>query len=438
MATVEAALQPQVVPAAGEQVAADQQVSQWRLMWWRFLQNRLSVAGGIVLLVMYSMAILAPFLSPYDPHEIDTSHVYAAPTEIKWINGAPSVCPLVQTLDTYNFKFVYSADCNRAVPIRLFVKGSTYRLGPFVSDRHLFGIDKAEAEAILKRPVAAATPAAGASSGPGGTAAGQGVGTSAASGVGGANFDPLAALFANAGSAATAPPAVPKVYLLGSDQQGRDLLSRILEGSRVSLTIGLVGVFLSVVIGSLLGATSGYLGGTADNIIQRVIEIVRSMPTLPLYAAIAAALPRTTTVTQRYFLITVVISLVSWTGLARELRGKVLAYRTLDYISAARLAGCSHLSIILNHMLPNAASHIIVVSTLAVPFSIIGETTLSFLGLGMLPPAVSWGVLLRDTQQIDSVLLHTWMLLPAVPVVVAVACFFLLGDGLRDAIDPYS
>jgi peptide/nickel transport system permease protein len=255
-------------------------------------------------------------------------------------------------------------------------------------------------------------------------------------GAGGANFDPLAALLAG-GKQAGAVQA-PKLYLLGADQQGRDLLSRIMEGSRVSLTIGLVGVTLSLVIGSLLGATSGYLGGTPDNIIQRLIEIIRSMPTLPLWAAIAAALPRTTTVTQRYFLITVVLSLVGWTGLARELRGKVLAYRALDYISAARLAGCSHLRIILSHMLPNAASHIIVVATLAVPGSILGETTLSFLGLGMLPPAVSWGVLLKDTQQIDSVLLHPWMLLPALPVILAVSCFFLLGDGLRDAIDPYS
>jgi peptide/nickel transport system permease protein len=263
------------------------------------------------------------------------------------------------------------------------------------------------------------------------------VGSAASTGAGGANFDPILQLQANLRSNSAVAQA-PKLFLFGADQQGRDLFSRIVEGSRVSLTIGLVGVILSLVIGSLLGALSGYLGGTADNVIQRVIEIIRSMPTLPLWAAIAAALPRNTTVTQRYLLITVVISLVNWTGLARELRGKVLAYRTLDYIAAARLAGCSHLRIVLSHMLPNAASHIIVVATLAVPFSILAETTLSFLGLGMLPPAVSWGVLLKDTQQIDSVLLHTWMLLPAVPVVGAVACFFLLGDGLRDAIDPYS
>ncbi|NDF96381.1 MAG: ABC transporter permease, partial [Proteobacteria bacterium] len=218
----------------------------------------------------------------------------------------------------------------------------------------------------------------------------------------------------------------------------RDVLSRILVGSQVSLTVGLVGVFLSLTIGSVMGATSGYVGGTWDNVIQRTIEIIRSVPTLPLWAAIAAALPRTTTIVQRYFLITLVLSLVGWTGLARELRGKVMAYRSLDYIAAARLAGSSDLRIILAHMLPNAASHIIVVATLAVPYSILGETTLSFLGLGMLPPAVSWGVLLKDAQQLDSVLIHPWMLIPALPVVLTVACYFLLGDGLRDAVDPYS
>lgn len=232
--------------------------------------------------------------------------------------------------------------------------------------------------------------------------------------------------------------SAPRIYLLGADQQGRDVLSRVLEGSRVSLTVGLVGVLLSLTIGSIMGATSGYVGGTWDDVIQRLIEVIRSVPTLPLWAAIAAALPRTTTIVQRYFLITVVLSLVGWTSLARELRGKVMAYRTLDYIAAARLAGSSHLRIIFSHMLPNAASHIIVVATLAVPYSILGETTLSFLGLGMLPPAVSWGVLLKDAQQLDSILIHPWMLLPAVPVVVTVAAYFLLGDGLRDAVDPYS
>jgi len=419
MATVDVALPAVGAPAAIEQESAAGQVSQWRLMWWRFLQNRLSVFGGIALCVLYLVAAIAPFLAPYDANELDADSSYAAPTQIMWIGGRPAVCPLEQTLDTFKFKFVYTPDCSKARPVELFVHGAPYRfLGVIPTDVHLFGVTLGPP--MVGAPAKATpTPAA-------------------------ANNDPLAAFRASASPATSAPVVAqaqakaPKLFLLGADQQGRDLLSRILIGSRSSMKIGPVGVALSLVIGSILGATSGYLGGGVDNVIQRTIEIIRSVPTLPLWAAIAAALPRTTSVTQRYFLITVVLSLVAWTGLARELRGKVLGYRTLDYISAARLAGSSHLRIILNHMLPNSASHIIVVATLAVPAAILAETSLSFLGLGMLPPAVSWGVLLKDTQQIDSVLLHPWMLIPAIPVIITVACYFLLGDGLRDAIDPYS
>jgi len=216
------------------------------------------------------------------------------------------------------------------------------------------------------------------------------------------------------------------------------LLARVLEGSRISLTVGLIGVAIAVVLGSVLGTTSGYLGGGADNVIQRFIELLMSMPTLPLWAAFAAALPQDMSVVQRYFWITIVLSLIGWTSLARQVRGKVLSYRTLDYTLAARLAGASDMRIILTHMVPNAISHIIVVAALAVPASILGETALSFLGLGMLPPAVSWGVLLRDAQQIQVVEQHVWMLIPALAVILAVTCYQFLGDGLRDAADPYS
>lgn len=421
MATADVALPREAGALVTEAESAAEEVSQWTLMRWRFMQNRLSVAALIVLVVMYLVAAFAPFFSPYDINLLDTDHAYASPTRIHFIRGWPSVCPLTQTLDPNNFKWIYTADCSRAVPIRFFVHGFKYKLlGPITTDIHLFGV------VDVPPPPKASAPGQEPANAPSATA-------SLLAGLGGQNVPGAAT--AQAAASAEKPP---KLYLFGADQQGRDLFSRVLEGSRISLTIGIVGVALSLVIGSILGAFSGYMGGTVDNVIQRLIEIIRSVPTLPLWAAFAAALPRTTTVIQRYLLITVVLSLVGWTGLARELRGKVMAYRGLDYIAAARLAGSSHLRIILTHMLPNAASHIIVVATLAVPGSILGETSLSFLGLGMLPPAVSWGVLLRDTQQVQSVLLHPWMLLPAVPVIIAVACYFLLGDGLRDAIDPYS
>ncbi len=415
-----------VTTAAARATEFDEQrgaeISQWGLIWRRFARNRLSVWAGYVLVAMYATALFAPFIAPYAADHIDTNHSYAPPTRVRFIDGWPAVCALSQDLDPFLLKWQYADDCSQARPIEVLVRGDTYVLFGLVrTNLHLFGVTEGPpmAGASALEVHATPTPARGA-----------------------ASSDPLAA-FRIQQSESIAPKVeqirnAPRLYLFGADQQGRDVLSRILEGSRVSLTVGLVGVFLSLTIGSVMGATSGYVGGSWDNVIQRVIEVIRSVPTLPLWAAIAAALPRTTTVVQRYFLITVVLSLVGWTSLARELRGKVMAYRTLDYIAAARLAGCSDLRIILSHMLPNAASHIIVVATLAVPHSILGETTLSFLGLGMLPPAVSWGVLLKDAQQLDSILIHPWMLIPAIPVVLTVAAYFLLGDGLRDAVDPYS
>ncbi len=350
------------------------QVSQWTLMRRRFLENKLSVAGGIVLILMYLVALFAPFLAPYQYDALDSSSTYAAPTAIHFINGRPSVCGVTQTLNKDTFTYVYATDCSKASPIKFFVAGYPYRLlGLFATNTHLFGVD---------------------------------------------------------------PPS--KLYLIGADTQGRDMLSRILQGSRVSMTVGLVGVALSVILGSILGATSGYYGGSIDNLIQRFIELITSMPTLPLWGAFAAALPHDMSVVKRFFFISIILSLIGWTGLARQVRGKVLAYRNLDYTQAARLSGASSMRIIMTHMLPNAVSHIIVVAALAVPAAILGETALSFLGLGMLPPAVSWGTLLQSAQQIQVLLQHTWLLIPAIPVIIVVTCYQLLGDGMRDAADPYS
>lgn len=350
------------------------EVSQTTLIRRRFMQSKLSVFGFIVLFILYVLAIFAPFIAPYDYNLNDTSNSYKAPTQIKFINGAPSVCGVTQKLNTATFTWKYTTDCSKSSPIKFFVHGWPYKLfGIIPSTTHLFGVQ-----------------------------------------------------------------GKSKLYLFGADGNGRDLLSRLLIGSRVSLSIGLVGVTISVVIGSILGTASGYFGGAIDNVMQRIIELLLSVPTISLFMAIAAALPQDMSVVKRYFLISIITSLIGWTGLARQVRGKVMGYKNQDFSSAARLAGASHWRIIVRHLLPNSSSHIIVSAALAVPGTILAETSLSFLGLGMLPPAVSWGVLLNDAQKIQVVERYPWLLIPAGAVILAVTCFFLIADGLRDAVDPYS
>jgi peptide/nickel transport system permease protein len=227
------------------------------------------------------------------------------------------------------------------------------------------------------------------------------------------------------------------MYLLGTDRMGRDLLSRIIYGGRVSLTVGLVGVLLSLLLGSLLGTASGYFGGWADHLIQRFIELLAAFPAIPLWMALGAALPPGWSSIETYFGITVILSIIGWGGLAREVRGKVLVYREQDYTVAARAAGAGPWYIITRHLLPGCYSHIIVVATLAIPGMILGETALSFLGLGIRPPMTSWGVLLEEAQRVEVLLDNPWLLYPAIPVLLVVIAFNFLGDALRDAADPY-
>lgn len=347
-------------------------ISQRRLMVRRFMQSKLAVAGGIVLAVMYIVAIFASFLSPTDPQKLDSDFTTASPTKLTW-DGGPAVCGTKQTLNKATFTWEYATDCSKATPIHWFSHGWKYKMfGIFPTDLHLMTVDK-----------------------PG------------------------------------------RLYLWGADTQGRDVFSRTLDGSRVSLTVGLVGVAISTVLGAIVGTMSGYFGGAIDTVAQRIIELILSIPTLPFWAALAAVLPRGMPVTQRYFFITLILSLVVWTGVARQVRGKVMSYAASDYALAARAAGSSHARIIFTHMLPNSMSHIVVVATLAVPATIIAETSLSFLGIGMLPPAISWGVLLQDAQKVQVVTAHPWMMIPAAAVILAVTCYQLIGDGVRDAVDPY-
>jgi peptide/nickel transport system permease protein len=228
-----------------------------------------------------------------------------------------------------------------------------------------------------------------------------------------------------------------RVFLLGSDRLGRDQWSRIMHGTQTSMTIGLIAVTLSVILGIVLGGISGYLGGWVDQFIQRLIELLQSVPTIPVWLALSAALPRTWSPAQVFFAITVILSLIGWTTLAREVRGHFLALREEDFVVAAEMAGCSRPRIILRHMVPTFLSHIIATSSLAIPAMIINETSLSFLGLGIRPPAISWGVLLQEAQNIQTLALAPWLLIPGLLVIVTVIAFNLVGDGLRDASDPY-
>ena len=366
---------------AAEPISDVGQMSQTRLTILRFSRNRLAMFGVFALLIMYVMVALAGFLAPNDYQQHNEDYLYGPPSPITL--HAPDgrwglfTYPMETSLNVEKMQFVFSIDKTKVLPIRFLVHGDKYRLlGLIDTDIHFIGVD-----------------------------------------------------------------APARFYLIGADQFGRDMWARLLYGGQVSMTVGWVGVLLTVIFGTVMGTASGYLGGIVDDIMQRIIEVIMSFPTVPLWAALAAALPPMSaefTSVKRYFLITVILSLVSWTGLARQLRAKVMSYRQADFTLAALAAGASDRHVIFVHMIPNAMSHIIVVAALAIPNMILGETALSFLGLGILPPAVSWGALLRDAQQLSVILDHPWIMAPGLGVILTVLFFSFLGDGLRDAVDPYS
>jgi peptide/nickel transport system permease protein len=353
--------------------------TQWQLMWWRFRKHRLAMISAVVILFFYTVALFADFFAYSDPYTSSAQLSLLPPQPVRFFDEgtfSPHVYALAGRRDPVTFKRVYQADPNQKIPVGLFVQGYEYKIfGLIPANRHLIGVKGARAEDTL--------------------------------------------------------------FILGTDLNGRDLWSRLMIGTRISMTIGLVGVILSLFLGVLLGGISGLYGGVVDNIIQRIIEIVRSIPTIPLWMGLAAALPRDWDVTRIYFAITIILSMIGWTVMARVVRGRFLSLREEDFVTAAELAGAGQLRIIFRHMVPSFLSHIIAATTLAIPAMIISETSLSFLGLGLRPPAISWGVLLQQAQNIQAVAISPWLLYPAIPVILAVLAFNFLGDGLRDAADPY-
>jgi len=355
--------------------------SQMQLIWWRFRRHRLALISAVVVGLFYLTTLGADFIATSDPSHTSAARSLMPPQPIRMFDGwkpSPHVCAVSGKRDPVTLKRVYERDCGQKTPVRLFGRGFEYKFwGVVRTDRHLIGV--------------------------------------------GNGAKPEESLF-----------------LLGTDKLGRDLFSRIVFGTRISLTIGLAGVGISLVLGVVLGAVSGYFGGFVDNVIQRIVEIIRSVPTIPLWMGLAAGLPKDWSVLRVYFAITLIISLFAWTGLARVVRGRFLAMREEDFVTAAMLAGATRRRIIFRHMLPSFYSHIIASATLAIPIMIVSETSLSFLGLGLRPPAISWGVLLQASQNIQTVALTPWLMLPAVPVILVILSLNFLGDGLRDAADPYS
>ncbi len=353
--------------------------SQWKLMGRKFRRHKIARLSLAVLGLLYLGALFADFVAPQQLTSYDSRYTNCPPTRIHFVDTEgrfhlrPFVYGIRMERDLEQMRRVYKEDRSTRYPIRFFTRGIEYRL---------FGIVPARIH-----------------------------------------------LFDAEGEGA--------VFVFGTDGMGRDLFSRVILGSKISLSIGFVGFFVSLVLGVLIGGISGYFGGWVDAVIQRVIEVLQSFPTIPLWMALSAAIPPEIPVVEVYFYISVILSFIGWTSLARVVRGKFISMREEDYVTAARVAGCGTMRIIATHMVPGFLSYLIVNMTLAIPGMIIAETSLSFLGLGIRSPATSWGVLLQEAQQIQNVVLYPWRLIPLLYVVVTVLTFNFLGDGIRDAADPY-
>jgi peptide/nickel transport system permease protein len=364
-------------PIQKEAEATIELASQWKLMWWKFRRHRLAVIGLIIVITYYVVSLCADFFAPQSPATYIAEYVYAPPQQIKLFRDgqfAPFVYGYGFERDPRSFKKIFFIDESVIIPIGFFVHGESYKfLGLIDMDIHLIG------------PLESGQP----------------------------------------------------FYILGADALGRDVLSRTIFSSRISLTVAWISVIIGLIMGTTLGGLSGLMGGIVDNVIQRIIEITMSIPLLPIIIAIAALVPIDWTVLQVYTIIVLLLAITGWTGLARVVRSKFLSLREEDFVLAAKLDGAGTMRLIFNHMLPSFYSHIIASLSLALPGMLIAETALSFLGVGLRPPVVSWGVQLQEAQEINVISNYPWMLLPALAVITIVLAFNFLGDGLRDAADPY-
>jgi peptide/nickel transport system permease protein len=350
--------------------------SQLRVMWWKFRRHRLALWSGVFLMLVYLVATFAEFVAPYGLHRNDTANIYAPPQAVRLFHDGEFIGPFVYArtmeLDMENLRRVYTDDLARPEKLRFFCKGDPYLF---------WGMVPAERHLVC-------------------------------------------------------PAKNGTAYFLGTDRLGRDILSRIIHGARISLTIGILGVAMSFVLGIVIGGLAGYYGGWIDAIVQRVIEVLQSIPSIPLWMALAAIMPVTWSPLLVYAGITIILGMLDWTGLARAVRSKLLALREEDYVQAAQILGAKPGRIIGRHLVPGFMSHLVASATLTIPGMILGETALSFLGLGLRPPVTSWGILLTEARSVNTLALYPWLLFPVLPVVLVILAFNFLGDGLRDAADP--